>query len=110
MEGVWGLYGCGFRWIWVCIGYLGVGYGVGGCGADDVGGWGWVPCFALEYVELGWLLHEGLAWLPSLVGSAGCYWGLYVGTGASGCCMFCERVSLWGGEVALAGSFRRVLC
>ena len=64
---------------------MGVGSGVDGGGVEDMGGWGWVPSFALEYVELirVWLLHGGLTCFPSWVGSAGCYCGLYAGSWAS---------------------------
>ena len=39
MEGIWGLRGCGFWWIWVSVVDLGVGYGVGGSVVEDVVGW-----------------------------------------------------------------------
>ena len=42
------------------------------------------------------------------MGSAGCYWGLYVGSWVSGCCIFRGWVGVWGGGGVLTGFFRWV--
>ncbi len=42
--------------------------------SEGMYGWRWVPCFALEYVELVWLLHQCLSGLSFWMGSAGCGW------------------------------------
>ncbi len=59
---------------WVFLVYLGIWYGIVRCRVEAMCCWGWVPSFALEYVELVgvWPLYEGLACFPSEVGCAGC--------------------------------------
>ncbi len=42
----------GFGWGWVVVGVFGASNVVYGGDVEGVCDWGWVPCFALEYVEL----------------------------------------------------------
>ena len=69
---MWGPMGCGHVGGWVCLGYLGVRCGGVGGRVEAMCGWGWVPRFALEYVELVGvcLLGMGFTCFTSEVSSA----------------------------------------
>ena len=104
--------GCGNGGDWVCLVYLGVWYGIAGCRVEAMCDWGWVPRFALKYIELVgvWSLYMGLTCFTSEVGCAECYWWLYVGFNGDGGCMVCRRgVVVWGGSAVLTGFFGWVL-
>ena len=64
--------GCGHVGGWVCISYLRVRYAGVGDRVEAVCGWGWVPRFALKYVEMVgvFLLRMGLTCFTSEMGSA----------------------------------------
>jgi len=75
--------------------------------------WGWVPRFALKYVELVGvcLLGMGFTCFASEVGSAMRLWMLGVEFSAGGGCVVDARgIAVWGSGVALTGFFRWVLC
>ena len=67
-----GLMGCGLVGGWVCLVYSRVGYGVVSCRVEAMCGWGWVPPFALKYVELVGVCSLGMGFtcFTSEVGSA----------------------------------------
>ena len=74
MCGGGGFVGCGYVGYWVCLVYLGMGYGIFGCRIEAMCGWGWVPRFALKFVELvvGLPECEVLMCFSLEVGCAGC--------------------------------------
>ena len=55
------LLGGGIVWVWVCVGGCGAMGVIFCCFVESVCGCHWVPCFALEYIELVALLNYCLA-------------------------------------------------
>jgi len=74
VRGGGGFMGCGHGGGWVYLVYLGVWFGIVGCRIGAMCGWGWVPRFVLEYVELVgvWPLYMRLTCFTPEVGGAGC--------------------------------------
>jgi len=101
------LMGCGHVGGWVCLYDLGVRCsGVGGS-VNAMCDWGWVPRFALKYVELveACLLGMVFTCLAS-VGSAMSEWWLDAGFIAGGGCVVCvQGFVVWGNRVFFCGIF-----
>ena len=95
--------------MWVGVGVVRVGCGIGGCAEESVVGWSRVPCFALEYAELVWDMHCCVAGLPLWVDRAGCCLRLYDVAGAGGCLAWYRGAGAWDGGSLMFGFFRRVV-
>jgi hypothetical protein len=76
---------------WVCIGYLRVGCGGVGGRVDALCCWGWIPRFALNYIELVGVcsLDVDFTCFTSVAGSARSWGRLDVGRSAGGNCVVC---------------------